>query len=1051
MKGLNQAIADQDPKKVKELLDERPHRKFNFDHEGEAKGLIPLHYLAGAEIGPRTAREIFGLLLDKRGAAKHKYQRYIDTITDDENENTALHIATKAGNSIGILALLWAGASTHIKNAEGKTPVELTKDEALQIWFKQYSHQEVRDKSFLFEITEVDRRIFSLAGITLAPQVQEISEDIKTKVRNAEFNGRPLIQEAIDRDDPYMVERLIIFYHVKTDIKVKDASGIVTYAYIKDKTNAGRKLLELKVNQEEYPAIFISSFLHNRKEFALKLFDILVGNIPSTQEKIITFRNNDTLYVVTCCRDAFSRQNINLKNFIEALPSHLSSFPSSSTSMPASHTGLASASSSSASTSVPRSMTTSASSNPGLISFLRSMTTSASSSSASISVPRSMTMSTSSSSPSTSFPRSMTTSASSNAASVPGMRFMLPYTSDFATSLQRPTYSNVPSTSAPRPVTNSGYPNYPATPTPRSTPASTSACSASASAPHSEEARDYFNREQAGTDYLHFTMSKEFICLQKGVVNGDTGIVKEYIQIKKMDVNFDYPYDKYNKNNKKTFLRFAMEAQNLEMVKLLISLGAIVYQADIDVAHSQKEMKDVLQEAFDNTTPLERIIAKYVGLNVYNTAFNENMIKNFREHSNNGASLLHLIVTDNRFPKEEIEPILRKFMEKYKLDINIKNNDGETPLHLLIKSTKLADKEERNKRILWLMTLGADINTKNKAGETPIFSAVRNGDCPLVTRLCEFGANTSLKNNKGQSLIDLARTLKGGQKTANYLSKFKGSSSPESYTVTRSTLFFSGNPAKPLPKGLWRVFRDTNETQHIELRSAVEKGDMDTVRKLIVRKQYNVNFLPTDNNSTALLIAIKASHNDMVTLLLELGALVYQDDLDCAHQSQLSSAVKEKLSHAYSVLDKHNPVNEFIVREMGLNFYEFIKVPFALTKIVVHNFKGQQESSLLHIAVTRGLKDYVAQLVVNYGMDVNLKRGKGGRTPLHLAVMLEYNAIELVETLLMLKADINIQDNNGKTAVDYAREAGKQDILDCLERRAPIVSEPSRKRLRKAT
>ncbi|WCR54388.1 MAG: hypothetical protein PG981_001410 [Wolbachia endosymbiont of Ctenocephalides orientis wCori] len=69
-------------------------------------------------------------------------------------------------------------------------------------------------------------------------------------------------------------------------------------------------------------------------------------------------------------------------------------------------------------------------------------------------------------------------------------------------------------------------------------------------------------------------------------------------------------------------------------------------------------------------------------------------------------------------------------------------------------------------------------------------------------------------------------------------------------------------------------------------------------------------------------------------------------------------------------------------------------------------------------------------LVNQSSVDVNAK-GVDGKTPLHCAI--ELDELSLVE-LLLTKKNINplIEDNEGKTSLDYARNVVKKEVLEAL-------------------
>ncbi|MBR9984167.1 MAG: ankyrin repeat domain-containing protein [Wolbachia endosymbiont of Homalodisca vitripennis] len=69
-------------------------------------------------------------------------------------------------------------------------------------------------------------------------------------------------------------------------------------------------------------------------------------------------------------------------------------------------------------------------------------------------------------------------------------------------------------------------------------------------------------------------------------------------------------------------------------------------------------------------------------------------------------------------------------------------------------------------------------------------------------------------------------------------------------------------------------------------------------------------------------------------------------------------------------------------------------------------------------------------LINQPGVDVNV-RGLNGKTPLHCAI--EFDELSMVD-LLLTKKNINpfVEDNEGKTSLDYAKEGKKAEILQAL-------------------
>lgn len=92
---------------------------------------------------------------------------------------------------------------------------------------------------------------------------------------------------------------------------------------------------------------------------------------------------------------------------------------------------------------------------------------------------------------------------------------------------------------------------------------------------------------------------------------------------------------------------------------------------------------------------------------------------------------------------------------------------------------------------------------------------------------------------------------------------------------------------------------------------------------------------------------------------------------------------------------------------------------------------GENESSLLHLAVRRQLVDIV-QLLLGQRMSANVKN-KHGETPLHLAVQ-QFNH-NLIMSLTNAGANINSKTNKSNTPLHSASLAGNEicRIYICMD------------------
>jgi hypothetical protein len=97
-------------------------------------------------------------------------------------------------------------------------------------------------------------------------------------------------------------------------------------------------------------------------------------------------------------------------------------------------------------------------------------------------------------------------------------------------------------------------------------------------------------------------------------------------------------------------------------------------------------------------------------------------------------------------------------------DINAQDKNGATPLHRAVRTRCAA-------AVKCLLERGSDVMLKNKPGSTPFHLAVQNtgrggtgaeaakaAQRQIIHRFLSFGLNPALKNGKGKSVFDCARS-----------------------------------------------------------------------------------------------------------------------------------------------------------------------------------------------------------------------------------------------------------------------------------------------------
>lgn len=114
------------------------------------------------------------------------------------------------------------------------------------------------------------------------------------------------------------------------------------------------------------------------------------------------------------------------------------------------------------------------------------------------------------------------------------------------------------------------------------------------------------------------------------------------------------------------------------------------------------------------------------------------------EQNNLGFTPLH---TACYYDNLEIAILL---IETSKSLVNKTDNHGNIPLHLACCNIS----ERSIKLVKCLIENGSNINEKNIYGYTPLHLASCDNKLKIVYMLIEYGADTTIKNHKGQTFID---------------------------------------------------------------------------------------------------------------------------------------------------------------------------------------------------------------------------------------------------------------------------------------------------------
>lgn len=215
-----------------------------------------------------------------------------------------------------------------------------------------------------------------------------------------------------------------------------------------------------------------------------------------------------------------------------------------------------------------------------------------------------------------------------------------------------------------------------------------------------------------------------------------------------------------------------------------------------------------------------------------------------------------------------------------------------------------------------------------------------------------------------------------------------------------------------------------------ELFEAIKAGKVDEVRQLIAQHASLKNARDA-NGASVLLVAAYNMKPDVVNALLELGAPV--DIFEAAVLGKVDR-IQEILGGAPSRASEYAP-DGFTPVSLAAFFGQpaAVKALIAAGADVNAAAKNPLKVAALHAAVA-GRNLEIVKAVLAAGADPNAQQQAGFR-PIHEAGNNANRA--LAELLLAHGADPTLPSDDGKSAIDVAREKGHADFADWLSTQKP--------------
>jgi ankyrin repeat protein len=337
------------------------------------------------------------------------------------------------------------------------------------------------------------------------------------------------------------------------------------------------------------------------------------------------------------------------------------------------------------------------------------------------------------------------------------------------------------------------------------------------------------------------------------------------------------------------------------------------------------------------------------------------------------------------------------------LDLEVKNAHGNTLLHQ-------ATMNGHDKVVQVLLDHAAtefDLNDKNTNGNTPLHLAAKEGHVQVVNVLLGCGLEVQLDAGNKDFNTPLHLATKGG-----YLE------------VVKVLLEHADGEECWLSS----CIRDGNAPLHL----AIEEGHVEVVKELLERAgpKLDLNLANHNGFNTPLHLAAEAGKDEIVAMLFELDATKQTTDSDSTEMNNdqkrtsklnLNAPNEEENTPLHlACKEGHDEVVDVMLERVG---------ELALDAINIYG------NTPLHLAAINGHVDIVNKLLkLEPEVDLN-RRNKKGQTALHFATIKCHPNV--VKALCLAKAErlrANLQDQNGKTCLQYAKERQQNPNSKLLER-----------------
>ncbi len=359
--------------------------------------------------------------------------------------------------------------------------------------------------------------------------------------------------------------------------------------------------------------------------------------------------------------------------------------------------------------------------------------------------------------------------------------------------------------------------------------------------------------------------------------------------------------------------------------------------------------------------------------------------------------------------RKEVKKLLDGSWFRFPVNINAYNKNGNTPLIQAIKDRKFKMVED-------LLSRGADPTTESKSGQFPAGLVADaeldsyDDSCSGLELLVKYGVDLTALDNHGRSVLNY---IQGDYEFYN-----------RNWSGTMKYLVEHG-----VNVNIPGIFDGMTP-----LMAAVRKGSCELV-KLILEHGADIN-AQDKKGQCAIMDALSGGNEKIIDLLLQYNPNLNLKDRYGTPIIFYISNPKQIVTLKKAGMDldaQTNTGNTFLIHACeDISSQSIIDTCEILLENGANpNIRGEYGNTALMRIISAWSVNVLpaTQLICKYGVDLNIQNNNG-ETALILAA--EYKKADVVKYLVEQGCDLNLRDDKGQTAAIVAAKRGKDDVLKYL-------------------